>query len=360
MNHAHPSFGERDERSKAAQIPIRSPSSVSIFAYRASEFYGHCSGLSLNGMSGVSISAFSTSPCVIESAHITVYRYDDLIPLCHNLVHLQPRDTIRQSCQECSLTVLPHPAARQDRVDFFGNHVTWLSIQEPHNRLRFDASSEVEVTPFIKPADMRWPAWEDVVEQLKRRLEPDFLDARQFTYDSPFIPRDDALAEYARPTFSPGRPVWDAVEELSNRIFTEFKFDSKVTTIGTPVLEVLAHKHGVCQDFAHLMIGCLRTLGLAARYVSGYLVTRPPPGKPRLVGCDVSHAWVSVFFPDLGWADFDPTNGIIPSAEHITVAWARDYEDLSPVRGVIVGGRGHTLSVSVDVAPIVEPEPATA
>jgi transglutaminase-like putative cysteine protease len=142
------------------------------------------------------------------------------------------------------------------------------------------------------------------------------------------------------------------VTELTKRIYREFKFNKQATTIGTPVLEVLAHRHGVCQDFAHLQIGCLRSLGLAARYVSGYLVTEPPPGKPRLVGADASHAWLSVFFPNFGWIDFDPTNGLIPSGGHICLGWARDYSDISPVRGVVVGGRRHSLSVSVDVEPV--------
>jgi transglutaminase-like putative cysteine protease len=156
----------------------------------------------------------------------------------------------------------------------------------------------------------------------------------------------------------PGRPLLDCVTELMNRINREFRFDKNATTIGTPVLEVLQHKHGVCQDFAHLMIGCLRSLGLAARYVSGYLSTMPPPGCERIVGGDASHAWVSVFFPDFGWIDFDPTNNVIPSAGHITLGWARDYDDISPVRGVVVGGRRHSLQVSVDVEPLTPREKA--
>jgi transglutaminase-like putative cysteine protease len=171
-------------------------------------------------------------------------------------------------------------------------------------------------------------------------------------FDSPHVTTGAELADFARPSFAPGRPMLECVTEFTKRIHKEFTFDKAVTTIGTPVLEVLQHKHGVCQDFAHLQIACLRSLGLAARYVSGYLVTQPPPGQPRLVGTDASHAWVSVFFPDYGWIDFDPTNGILPSAEHITLGWARDYSDLSPVRGVVVGGSRHALRVSVDVEPI--------
>lgn len=287
--------------------------------------------------------------------HTTEYRYDDLVPLCHNVLHLRPRNGERQACLSNTIVVTPGPASRQDRLDFYGNHVTWLSLQEPHDLLRIESRSEVDVRPFQPPELFAWPAWEEVARQLRARREPALLGARQFTFDSPHVARHDDLAAYAAPTFTPGRPIWDCVEELTERIYREFRFDAGATAVGTPVAEVLRHRHGVCQDFAHLMIGCLRSLGLAARYVSGYLLTRPPPGKPKLIGVDASHAWVSVFFPDFGWIDFDPTNGCVPSLEHITVAWARDYEDISPVKGVIVGGQGHALTVSVDVEPVVLP-----
>ncbi|HEX8915068.1 MAG TPA: transglutaminase family protein [Humisphaera sp.] len=284
--------------------------------------------------------------------HVTEYRYDDPVPLCHNVLHLRPRDTDRQTCLATEILVVPTPAARHDRQDVYGNHVTWLTLQEPHQRFRIEARSEVDVRPFDPPELFRWPAWEDVVGQVKARREPAYLDARQFTFDSPHVPRHAELAHFAGPTFAAGRSLWDATLELTERIFEGFKFDGSVTQVGTPVLDVLRNRHGVCQDFAHLMIGCLRSLGLPARYVSGYLLTRPPPGKPRLVGADASHAWVSVFFPDYGWVDFDPTNGCLPSHEHVTVGWARDYDDVAPVKGVILGGQGHTLSVAVDVEPV--------
>lgn len=284
--------------------------------------------------------------------HITEYRYDDLVPLCHNVLHLRPRETERQVCLSSTITIAPDPESRRDRRDFYGNYVTWMSLQEPHQRLRIDARSEVDVRPFEPPELFRWPAWEDVVAQLRSRREPAFLDARQFTFDSPHVPRHADLAAFAAKSFVSGRSLWDATLDLTRTIYRDFKFDSGATMVGTPVLDVLRHRHGVCQDFAHLMIGGLRSLGIATRYVSGYLVTRPPPGKPRLVGADASHAWVSVFFPDFGWIDFDPTNGCVPSHEHITVGWARDYDDIAPVKGVILGGHGHSLSVSVDVEPI--------
>ena len=197
----------------------------------------------------------------------------------------------------------------------------------------------------------------DAAAAAKREVQ----GARQFTFDSTYVASSPELADYARPSFAAGRSLLDCATDLTQRIFADFTFDSGATVIGTPVLDVLHHRHGVCQDFAHLEIGCLRSLGLAARYVSGYLVTKPPPGRPRLVGADTSHAWLSAYFPDYGWIDFDPTNGVIPSAEHITLAWARDYDDLSPVRGGwSVGGHRHSLAVSVDVEPVAawESKPA--
>lgn len=292
--------------------------------------------------------------------HSTRYQYIEPVPLCHNLVHLKPRPTDRQQCLWHSTAVTPNPVSRIERQDFFGNAVTWFSIQEPHQSLSVIARSMVEVKAYEPPTELWWPAWEEVAKALLRRRDAAILDARQFTFDSRYILRDAKLADFARPSFTAGRPILECIVDLTRRIYSEFKFDSGVTTIGTPVLEVLEHRHGVCQDFAHLQIGCLRSLGLAARYVSGYLVTRPPPGKPRLIGCDVSHAWISAFFPDYGWIDFDPTNGVIPSLGHITLGWARDYDDISPVRGVVVGGRRHALSVSVDVEPIEEKQAAKA
>jgi transglutaminase-like putative cysteine protease len=284
--------------------------------------------------------------------HITEYFYGDPVPLCHNIVHLKPRDTARQTLLTHSLQVKPNPIIRSERVDFFGNLVSWFAIQEPHEILRITGKSLVEVKTFEAPTGLWWPAWNEVRTMLEQRRDADILDARQFVFESPHVITAPELADYARPSFAPGRPMLEAVTEFTQRIFKEFVFDKAVTTIGTPVLEVLQHKHGVCQDFAHLQIACLRSLGLAARYVSGYLVTEPPPGKPRMIGADASHAWVSVFFPDFGWIDFDPTNGVLPSARHITLAWARDYSDISPVRGVVVGGNRHGLKVSVDVEPV--------
>jgi transglutaminase-like putative cysteine protease len=284
--------------------------------------------------------------------HVTKYDYGEVVPLGHNLVHLRPRETERQVSHFTDTAITPNPACRRDRIDFFGNHLTWFIIQEPHDTLNIVSRSEVEVTPFELPPGYAGQPWNTVPAIIQSRLDPAALEARQFTFDSAYIPRHQKLADFARPNFAPGRPMLECIVELTNRIHAEFTFDAKATTVGTPILQVLEHRHGVCQDFAQLQIGCLRSLGLAARYVSGYIVTHPPPGQAKLTGSDASHAWISVFFPDFGWIDFDPTNAMIPSAEHITLGWARDYEDIGPVKGVIVGGHRHTVKVSVDVEPI--------
>jgi transglutaminase-like putative cysteine protease len=295
--------------------------------------------------------------------HITKYVYGDVVPLSHNLVHLQPRETNRQSMLASEIDITPLPAARHDRVDFFGNLYTWFSIQEPHDSLLVESRSEVEVGPFTPPDNTTGGPWDAAPADIRSGLDPATLDAGQYAFDSPYITRDNELADYARPDFPPGRPLLECVTALTLRINKEFIFDKTATSVGTPILDVLRSRRGVCQDFAHLQIGCLRSLGLAARYVSGYLVTRPPPGQPKLAGVDASHAWVAAYFPRYGWIDFDPTNGLIPSDEHITLGWARDYEDIGPVKGVIVGGHRHSVRVSVDVQSlsarsVVEPAPA--
>jgi transglutaminase-like putative cysteine protease len=224
-----------------------------------------------------------------------------------------------------------------------------FSISEPHRALDVVATSVVEITPVPPPLPELSPAWEGVVERLYSDRRRDVLDAFQMTFESPHIGKSEDFLEFARPAFAPGRPVLEAVSALSGRIHSEFAYDNKSTDISTPLAQVLEQKRGVCQDFAHLMIACLRSLGLAARYVSGYLLTHPPPGKPKLVGADASHAWVSVWLPRSGWIDFDPTNDVMPRDEHITTAYGRDFSDVTPLRGVILGGGQHVLEVSVDV-----------
>jgi transglutaminase-like putative cysteine protease len=284
--------------------------------------------------------------------HLTEYRYGEPVPLGHNTVRLKPRLMDRQDLLAHTLEVTPNPMVRNERIDFFGNPVIWFSVQEPHIRLRIVSRSTVDVRPLSLPDNFWSPPWEEAARRLGAR-DRQLLDAKQFVFDSPHVLTDPKLAEYARPSFAPGRALLECVRELTDRIYHDFTFDTAMTSIGTPILDVLHHRHGVCQDFAHLEIGCLRSLGLAARYVSGYLNTAPPPDKARLIGADASHAWLSVFFPECGWIDFDPTNGMLPSDGHVAVGWARDYGDISPVRGVVVGGSRHWLHVSVDVEPVL-------
>lgn len=280
--------------------------------------------------------------------HTTTYSYADPVSLCHNLVHLRPRPAARQTCLHSSMIVQPEPRFLQHHHDYFGNPITLFTIQEPHKKLQITVKHRIEVTS-AQPAKAD-TGWEQARETL--RGDRTFLDAHQFVFDSHYIQRNAALLAYATPSFAPGRPLLDAVADLTARIHREFRYDAKATTLATPLGEVLAHRHGVCQDFAHLAIGCLRSLGLAARYVSGYLETRAPAGRERLVGADASHAWFAAFCPGVGWVDFDPTNNVLPAERHITIAWGRDYDDISPIKGVILGGGEHTMSIAVDVTPL--------
>jgi transglutaminase-like putative cysteine protease len=282
--------------------------------------------------------------------HTTTYHYTEPVSLCHNLIHLRPRSAPRQTCHHSHLMVQPEPRAVQHQHDYFGNPIALFTIQEPHKKLQITVKHRIEVTA-ARPIQLNGtPAWEIVRDAV--RADPALLEAQAYTYDSLYVQRNGELAHYAAPSFAPGRPIGEAMMDLTQRIHREFRYDAKATTLATPLAEVLAHRHGVCQDFAHLTIGCLRSLGLAARYVSGYLQTRVPAGRERLVGADASHAWVSVFCPGSGWIDFDPTNNMMPSIEHITIAWGRDYDDISPIKGVILGGGTHTMAIAVDVVQV--------
>lgn len=290
--------------------------------------------------------------------HTTKYAYSQAVPVCHNLVHLAPRVLPGQRCKAFQLLVHPEPFSIAHRKDYFGNDVSYFTIDQAHLGLSVTATSQVEVTAAPQVAAAETPPWESVVQQLQEKHTAGVLDAYQFTFDSPGVKLFPELIEYAKVSFPENRPILEAVLELTTRINTEFKYDSRATNVNTEISEVFEKKHGVCQDFAHFQIGCLRALGLAARYVSGYLRTNPPPGKPRLVGADASHAWLSVYCGEkAGWIDVDPTNNVQASVDHITVAWGRDYYDVCPIQGTIVGGGEHRMTVSVDVAP-EEPQPA--
>jgi transglutaminase-like putative cysteine protease len=286
---------------------------------------------------------------IYKIVHSTHYYYSKNVSLCHNLVHLTARSCGWQTCQHNELQISSPPVVSNTRTDYFGNLVTFFTVQEPHRKLDVTAINLVQLHPRPTPEPALTSPWEEVRQVLRTRRDEETLDAYQFVFDSQYVKRDPELAAYAAPSFTAGRPFLDAVLDLTHRIFTEFRFDSGATTIETPLSDVLAYRRGVCQDFAHLEIGCLRSLGLAARYVSGYLLTNPPPGQSRLIGADMSHAWLSVFYPDFGWIDLDPTNDLTPRDKHITLAWGRDYDDVSPIKGVILGGGRHSVSVGVDV-----------
>jgi transglutaminase-like putative cysteine protease len=286
---------------------------------------------------------------IYRVSHTTTYEYRTPVTLCHNVAHLTPRDCPRQRCQETSLSVTPSPAVENAHLDYFGNPVVFFTVQEPHQKLVVMADNMMEVDPSLPPVASETPSWEEVRDQLQADRSPVGLEAYHFIFDSPYVRASAELAAFATPSFPARRPILEGVLDLAARIHSELQYDTKATTLSTTLSEVLAGRRGVCQDFAHLQIGCLRSLGLAARYVSGYLRTEPADGKERLVGADASHAWLSFWCPCSGWIDVDPTNNLMPSDQHIVLAWGRDYDDVSPIKGVILGGGDHSVAVSVDV-----------
>jgi len=286
--------------------------------------------------------------------HTTTYQYTEPVSLCQNVAHLTPRPAPGQNCLETSLEIHPLPAVLVERVDYFGNPATFFAVQEPHRELTLTALHQVEVAQRGAPDPAQTLPWEKVREMLHTDRSRDCLAASQFVWDSRYIRPSGDLADYARASFAAGRPILEGALELTHRIFTDFEYEPQSTTIATALADVFAQRRGVCQDFAHLEIACLRSLGLAARYVSGYLSTEAPPGCVPLVGADATHAWVSIFCPGLGWVDLDPTNDQIPGESHILLAWGRDYDDVSPVKGVVLGGGQHSVSVAVHVERLSE------
>jgi transglutaminase-like putative cysteine protease len=290
---------------------------------------------------------------IYRIVHRTTYKYKYPVAVGNHVACLKPRTLPHHQLAQSELRIQPRPATRTERVDFFGNRLCFFTIQEPHRELVVEARSEVIMERNATP----WPQlplpWEEAARSVPNDHSPAGLEAYQFGFESPRIRVRPEFASYALQSFTPGRPMPEALLDLTARIHKDFRFDSKVTNVRTPTEEVFRKRRGVCQDFAHLQIACLRSLNLAARYVSGYLRTYPPPGQPRLVGADVSHAWVSAYCPGIGWLDVDPTNNIVPSNGHVTLAWGRDYGDVSPLRGLILGGGDHTLKVAVDMEPLV-------
>jgi transglutaminase-like putative cysteine protease len=284
--------------------------------------------------------------------HSTAYDYENDVSLSHHIAHLTPRETPQQRCLEHGLEALPRAATTSSHSDHFGNLTTFLTVEGIHRRLEMVASSRVEILPPTTVDPENTPPWETIRDQFNLDSTNVPLEPVEFAFSSPLAPSRTDLAEYARPSFAPARPILAGALDLCQRIHGDFKFDTLATTVMTTVHDFFKARRGVCQDFAQLMIACLRSLGLPARYVSGYLETLPPPGKPKLVGTDASHAWISLWCGDQGWVDVDPTNNAVPSGRHITTAWGRDYADVAPVRGVLVGGGRHKLTVSVDVRRI--------
>jgi len=281
--------------------------------------------------------------------HTTRYTYTQPVGLCHNEAHLHPRDFELQACPDSHVRIEPPPACYHERADYFGNRVGYFSVQEPHDRLTVTATSTVHRTAAPTPDIEASVPWDRIAAHLRSAASPAALAAREYALDSPLVVGGGNLAAFASPSFAPGRPLLSAVHDLNGRIHREFTYDPHATTVSTPLAAVLEQHGGVCQDFAHLALGCLRSLGIPARYVSGYLQSTPPPGQERLRGADASHAWFAVYDPDAGWVDFDPTNDQIVSDRHVTTAWGRDYADVAPLKGVVFGGGAHTLEVAVEI-----------
>jgi transglutaminase-like putative cysteine protease len=285
--------------------------------------------------------------------HRSAYRYSEPVDRCRTEAHLRPRETSRQHCLTAGVDVVPEPVTFSERLDFFGNPVCAFSVEGPFDELVVTSTSRVSIA-VRSPLPVTGPTWEQARDVLGSDLDDDVLDARQYCYDSPLVATTRTLAEYAAPSFRPGRNLVDAVTDLTERIFLDFTYAPGFTTLTTPLEDVLAFRRGVCQDFAHVAIGCLRSMGLSARYVSGYIETLPPPGEERMIGGDASHAWPSVFVPGWGWFDIDPTNDQLVGSRYVTTAWGRDYSDVSPVKGIVFGGGGtQSLEVSVDVTRAV-------
>ncbi len=286
----------------------------------------------------------------LRVVHRTTYEYGQPVASSHHEAHLAPRDGRSQVCLAHAVRITPTPNTTRERRDYFDNRTVYFGIHESHRSLEIVAESEILVMDREHSLLLDKTAWEAVRDFVALDRQGESLAAYAFAFESPYVSgQRDALRAYASPSFSPGRPLLDAVVELTDRVFSDFAYDTTATDTSTPLADVIRRQRGVCQDFAHFQIGCLRSMGLPARYVSGYLSTTPPPDKPRLVGCDASHAWVSTYLPSVGWIDFDPVNNVIPSERHVTVAYGRDYGDVAPVHGVIVGGGQHVLRVSVDV-----------
>ena len=280
--------------------------------------------------------------------HSTIYDYFQPVSLCHNIAMLLPRNTEGQFCKETHISIDPQPDLLQSYTDFFGNTVLYFAIQQEHKRLSVTVQSVLEKNaPAFQqiPSDIAWEA----VRTLLQEPGAANIEVRQYCYETGFTGSTKEIQDYARVSFTAGRPMYSAVKELMQRIYTDFDFTQGFTTVATPLKDVMQARKGVCQDFAHLAIACICSMGLPARYMSGYIETMPPAGQAKLYGVDASHAWFAVYIPGSGWLEFDPTNNMIPNEQHICIGWGRDYADVTPLKGVILSSGPHELKVSVDV-----------
>jgi transglutaminase-like putative cysteine protease len=285
-------------------------------------------------------------------SHQTAYRYNNAVSVSHHLVRLTPRELPYQRCLGYNLTTEPISALAEGHRDYFGNIVNFVSIEGPHRHLVVESHCEVEVNPRSVVSPEATPPWESVRELCRGDTYNSAGEACEFSFPSPLIPLLPVLGSYAASAFRRGTPLLEAGIQLMRQIHTDFEFAPETTTVATPLEQVFRQRRGVCQDFAQLQIACLRALGLPARYVSGYLETAPPAGQQKLIGADASHAWLQLWCGESGWVDLDPTNNLLPGERHITLAWGRDFADVSPLRGVLVGSGNHQLEVAVDVAPL--------
>lgn len=289
---------------------------------------------------------------IYDVSHRTIYRYSTPVVQSQHIVHMSPRIVERQRVKGHALLVEPAPTIRTEREDYFGNRVLLFDIEQEHKELIVHARSSIAVTA-PGPIDLSVSTpWDELSRRIADPRSGTDLEVARYTCASKNTRPTHDIAAYAGPSFPLGRPALIGAWDLVQRIYADFKFDPTATDVSTPVTQVLQQRRGVCQDFSHLALACLRAMRLPARYVSGYILTRPPVGTPRLAGADASHAWISVWSPEFGWVDFDPTNGLMPRDEHITIAYGRDYDDVSPISGILLGGSEHSVHVGVDVVPI--------
>ncbi|MEI9921071.1 MAG: transglutaminase family protein [Bacteroidota bacterium] len=285
--------------------------------------------------------------------HETTYTYYEPVSVCYNILKLTPRNTSLQACNSMSVKIQPEPDSLQEYDDFFGNRVTYFAIEKEHAKLSITATSEIEKkTAVARELGLYGHA---TIEKVKEQLAENKQGAGeigQYIFKTPMTLSNSEIKAYARVSFQAGRSVLESTTDLMRRIHTDFKFTPGFTTVSTLPEVVMRERKGVCQDFAHLAIACVRSVGLPARYVSGYIETIPPPGVEKLTGVDASHAWFSVYIPHIGWLDFDPTNNVVPGDQHITIGWGRDYADVAPMRGILLTSGKHSLSVSVDVSRV--------